>query len=101
MWISLLESNGDGRYEPVSCPDFFFGWKNTGLPPTYINVGDLDLFLDENIDYARKLLSAGVPTEIHVYPGAFHGSNMFVSRSSLSKRWRDDEQEALKRALFE
>ncbi|MCH2409520.1 alpha/beta hydrolase [Myxococcota bacterium] len=72
-----------------------------GLPPTYINVGDLDLFLDENIDYARKLLSAGVPTEIHVYPGAFHGSNMFVSRSSLSKRWRDDEQEALKRALFE
>lgn len=71
-----------------------------GLPPAYINVGDLDLFLDENIEYARKLLSSGVPTEIHVYPGAFHGSNMFVSRSPLSKRWRDDEWDALKRALF-
>ncbi len=70
-----------------------------GLPPAYINVGDLDLFLDEDIDYAQRLLQAGVPTELHVYPGAFHGSNMFVSRSPLSRRWRDDEWAALERAF--
>jgi acetyl esterase/lipase len=43
------------------------------LPPAYISVGALDLFLDENVDYAVRLTRAGVPTELHVYPGAFHG----------------------------
>lgn len=70
-----------------------------GLPPAYINVGDLDLFLDEDIAYAQALMRAGVAAELHVYPGAFHGSNMFVSRSPLSRRWRDDEWAALDRAL--
>jgi acetyl esterase/lipase len=70
-----------------------------GLPPAYINVGELDLFLDEDIGYAQALMRAGVPAELHVYPGAFHGSNMFVSRSPLSKRWRKDEWAALERAL--
>lgn len=71
----------------------------SGLPPTYINVGDLDLFLDEDIAYAQGLMRAGVPVELHVYPGAFHGSNTFVSRSQLSQRWSHDERAALARAL--
>ena len=45
----------------------------TGLPPTFIIVGALDLFLEENLEYARRLMRAGVPTELHVIPGAFHG----------------------------
>ena len=44
-----------------------------GLPPTYIATGALDLFVDEDLDYAQRLIAAGVPTELHVYPGAFHG----------------------------
>jgi acetyl esterase/lipase len=43
-----------------------------GLPPAYIGVGSLDLFLEENLDYAKRLLAAGVPTELHVFPRAFH-----------------------------
>jgi acetyl esterase/lipase len=70
-----------------------------GLPPTYINVGDLDLFVDEDVAYAQRLLQAAVPTELHVYPGAFHGSNNMVSRSALSRRWKADELAALARAL--
>jgi acetyl esterase/lipase len=70
-----------------------------GLPPTYINVGDLDLFLDEDIAYAQALMRAGVPVELHVYPGAFHGSNNFVSRAVLSRRWNADERAALARGL--
>jgi len=70
-----------------------------GLPPTYINVGDLDLFVDEDVEYARRLRLAGVPVELHVYPGAFHGSNNSVSRSDLSRRWKADERAALHRAL--
>ena len=70
-----------------------------GLPPAVISVGDLDMFLDEDIDYAQRLLRAGVPTELHIYAGAFHGSNTFVAHSDLSQRWRRDELEALRKAL--
>jgi acetyl esterase/lipase len=44
-----------------------------GLAPAFIAVGALDLFVEEDIEYARRLIHAGVPTELHVYPGAFHG----------------------------
>ena len=47
-----------------------------GLPPTWIFTAGLDLFRDENIDYARGLMGAGVPTELVVYPGACHGFQM-------------------------
>ena len=43
-----------------------------GLPPTYIPVGELDLFLDENIEYAQRLIQAGVPTELHIYLSLIH-----------------------------
>ena len=71
----------------------------SGLPPTYINVGTLDIFVDEDIDYAARLSQAGVPVELHVYPGAFHGSNGFVAESSLSLRWAADQSAALDAAL--
>ncbi|MET0180819.1 MAG: alpha/beta hydrolase [Novosphingobium sp.] len=48
----------------------------SGLPPAWIGVGNLDLFFDEDLDYARRLVDAGVPVELHAYPGAFHGFNM-------------------------
>jgi acetyl esterase/lipase len=44
-----------------------------GLAPAFIGVGGLDLFLEEDMEYARRLQRAGVPTELHVYPGAYHG----------------------------
>jgi acetyl esterase/lipase len=70
-----------------------------GLPPAYINVGDLDLFLDEDVAYAMALSHAGVPVELHIYPGAFHGSVTTASRTALSRRWLADERDALARAL--
>jgi triacylglycerol lipase len=69
-----------------------------GLPPTYISVGALDLFLEENMEYARRLMRAGVPTELHVYPGAFHGFNM-VGSARVSQAFVRDEMMALTRAL--
>lgn len=68
------------------------------LPPTYIAVGALDLFLEEDLDYARRLMRAGVPVELHVYPGAFHGFDAAAtSRVALSST--RDASEALRRAL--
>ncbi len=71
----------------------------SGLPPTYLPVGSLDLFLDENLVYGQRLLQAGVATEIRVYAGAFHGSNAFVPDSEISLRWRRDASEAMRRGL--
>ena len=44
-----------------------------GLPPAFLSVGTMDGFCDEDIAYAQRLNQAGVPTELHVYPGAPHG----------------------------
>jgi acetyl esterase/lipase len=69
-----------------------------GLPPTFINVGALDLFLEENLEYARRLTRAGVPTEFHIYPGAYHGFRM-VADAQVTQTAARDQLAALKRAL--
>jgi len=97
-WNAYLDGRaGADDVEPYAAPAR--ATDVAGLPPTYINVGDLDLFVDEDIAYAQALMHAGVPVELHVYPGAFHGSNNFVSRAALSKRWLADERAALARGL--
>lgn len=69
------------------------------LPPAYLSVGTRDLFVDEDIAYAQRLLAAEVAVELHVYPGAFHGAEVLVPTAALSRRMVTDQDEALKRAL--
>lgn len=71
----------------------------SGLPPAYMMVGELDLLRDENIAYAMRLMQAGVPTELHVYAGAFHGFTGMVKNASVSIRATNEVTEALKRGL--
>ncbi len=56
------------------------------LPPTYIATGSLDLFFDENLDYARRLTAAGVSAELHSYAGAIHAFNA-IPDAALSQRF--------------
>jgi len=70
-----------------------------GLPPAYLPVGDLDLFIDEDIDYALRLQQADVPAELHVYPGGIHGFDLLASGSKLAQRFIRDRDEALRRAF--
>lgn len=70
-----------------------------GLPPTYIAVGSLDMFLEENTLYARRLAQAGVATELHVYPGAYHAFDAFAPMASVSARFVNDRNGALIAAL--
>ncbi len=72
--------------------------KLEGLPPTYIAVGTLDLFLEEDMEYARRLIRAGVPTELHIYPGAFHGFPM-VPDAKVTQAHTRDYLNALARAF--
>ena len=69
-----------------------------GLPAAYISVGALDLFLEEDIEYARRLLHAGVPTELHVYPGAYHGFEL-AAEARVSQVAERQRRAALARAF--
>jgi len=70
-----------------------------GLPPTWIGVGGLDLFVDEDIEYARRLNSAGVPTELIVVPGAFHGFDGIPSGAAVTAWFNAAKRDALRRGL--
>jgi acetyl esterase/lipase len=69
------------------------------LPPTFIAVGSLEVFLDEDVEYALRLAHAGVPVELHVYPCTFHGFDGLAPATSISQRFVVDRDQALKRAL--
>jgi len=71
----------------------------TGLPPAFIVIGALDLFVEETIEYARRLMRAGVPTELHVLPGAFHGSASLVPGAPVSIAYFQLQYDALKHAF--
>lgn len=71
-WKSMLgrEPGGDdvpAEMVPSRIADY------SGLPPAFVHVGALDLFLEEDMEYVRRLTRAGIPAELHVIPGAYHG----------------------------
>jgi acetyl esterase/lipase len=71
----------------------------SGLPPAFIDVGEMDMFRDENIAFVAKLLRDGVTAEFHLYPGAYHASEMIAPQAGLSKQIWAARLAALKRAL--
>jgi acetyl esterase/lipase len=70
-----------------------------GLPPAFIDVGTVDLFRDEDIAFAQRLMAAGVPTELHIHPGSYHAAETFAADAAMSKRIWALRLDALKRAL--
>ncbi len=71
----------------------------SGLPPTFIDVGTVDMFRDEDIEFAARLMQAGVPTELHIHPGSYHASENFAPEAPLSRRIWAMRIDALQRAL--
>ena len=69
------------------------------LPACLISVGSEDLFRAENVAYAAALQAAAVPTDLHVYAGAFHGSDHLVPEAAVSRRFERDLDVALGRAF--
>lgn len=55
------------------------------LPETFVAAAQYDVFRDENIAFASRLLAAGVPVELHVYPHAFHAWDRFAPQAGLTK----------------
>ncbi len=70
-----------------------------GLPRAFIDVGELDAFRDEDIAYAQMLMQAGVPCELLVTAGAFHGSEQYNLKAPTSQRINAARFAAIGRAL--
>ena len=62
-------------------------------------MGSLDVFRDEDVTYASRLLAAGIPVELHVYPGACHGFEMIAPTTGVAQACQRDITEGLRRAL--
>ena len=94
-WSALLGGTADVDHyaAPARATDL------SGLPPALIQVGELEVFRDEDIDYAARLLGAGIPTQLHVYPGAYHAWDAVAPEAAASVRALQERIEALSRAL--
>jgi acetyl esterase/lipase len=71
------------------------------LPPTFIGTGSIDLFVEEDIEYANRLVTAGVPVELLVVPGAYHGFDGIAPNAMLTRQFRAAQLGALRRAFSE
>jgi acetyl esterase/lipase len=95
-WAAYLRDVGDD-VPPYAAPAR--ATDLAGLPATFLLVGDLDPFCDENVEYARRLIEAGVPTELHVYPGAYHGFEVLAPAARVSQAALAARESALQRFL--
>lgn len=97
-WRAYLgDRRGGTDVEPYAAP--LRAEDLSGLPPAYVGVGAVDMFMDDDLEYGRRLVAAGVPTELHVYPGAFHAFDAFVPMARVSQRFLADRDSALRRAF--
>jgi acetyl esterase/lipase len=84
-WRAVLgDAFGSANVPPAIAPGRLTNFE--GLPPAYIEVGDVDIFRDEALAYARSLGRAGLTTELHVHAGAPHGFDLFARHAALSQR---------------
>lgn len=97
-WRALLGLEPGGSDVPVAAVPARVS-DLSGLPPAFMTVGALDLFLEEDMEYARRLIRSGVPTEFHVIPGAFHGFGVAGTDTPQVKMLLRLQRDALVRAF--
>jgi acetyl esterase/lipase len=95
-WHALLgDAIGTHDVDPYAAPAR--ATDLDGLPPTYVEVGELDIFRDESIEYARRVANAGTSVELHVHPGCAHGFDRMNPDADVVRRSRADRIRTLQR----
>jgi acetyl esterase/lipase len=97
-WSSLLGVPAGSRVVPAGAVPAR-AENLAGLPPAFIGVGSVDLFVDEDVQYARRLIESGVPTELCVVPGGYHGFDIIAPEASVSKAFRATWSAALRKVV--
>src|ERR1700741_2055498 len=97
-WSSLLGVAAGSSKVPVAAVPRRVA-RVAGLPPAWIGVGSIDLFAEEDMEYARRLVHAGVATELLVVRGAFHGFDRLVPDAEVSQQFSASWKSALRKAF--
>jgi acetyl esterase/lipase len=94
-WNALLGTGHEHReVDPSAAPGRLT--DAAGLPPAYIEVGQLDIFRDEAVRYALTLSQAGVPAELHLHPGVPHEYDAIAPDADVSRRAQADRDRVLR-----
>jgi acetyl esterase/lipase len=94
-WNALLGTGHENRdIDPAAAPGRLKDAR--GLPPAYIEVGQLDVFRDESLHYALTLSQAGVPVELHLHPGVPHEYDAIAFDADVSRRAQADRDRILR-----
>lgn len=97
-WAAVLGDRvGRPDVDPYSAPGRATDLH--GLPETFVAAAQFDVFRDENIDFAGRLLAAGVPVDLHVYAHAFHAWDLLAPTSRLARSFEGTWHEFLARRL--
>jgi len=102
LWNATSNRFGWQAYLGAADPEVAVPARRTdlaGLPPAWLGVGTLDLFHDEDLEYARRLEAAGVPCEVHLVPGAFHGFDGIAPKASISRDFFDSQCASLRQSM--
>jgi len=94
-WPALLGDAAGGNDVPATAAPARLE-DASGLPPAYIEVGQLDVFRDENTAYATKLSHAGIDVEFHLRPGVPHEFDSIAPDADVSRRAIADRIRVLK-----
>jgi acetyl esterase/lipase len=102
LWNQSSNKFGWASYLGDAHPDIAVPARRedlSGLPPAWIGVGTLDLFHDEDLAYAERLKAVGVPCEVEVVSGAFHGFDGIASKAEVSQSFFKSQCAALHEAF--
>ncbi|BBW99272.1 alpha/beta hydrolase [Mycolicibacterium moriokaense] len=102
LWNQSLNKFGWSAYLGDADPEVAVPARRTdlsGLPPAWMGVGTHDLFHDEDLAYAERLKAAGVPCDVEVVKGAFHGFDGIAPKAHVSQSFFESQCATLQRLL--
>lgn len=88
-YLGGKEPDASGYAAPLRASDL------SGLPPTYLDCGELDVFRQENLEFVLRLLGTRTRVEMHLHPAVPHAFEVFAPHARVSRRAIADRSRAI------